>query len=221
MRTSGILKTATVLIAGTGALAFTQTASAATVAYTNAQISPKLQLVIDDEAAPGKFRFSLSTTVGAADYLGLGFNFGGSSIVQGDISLVSATRADGTAITPTLGLFGNNTGSQNTCGGGCNFNGSGSATLFDYIIRIGEQGGGQNNYVKTVVFDITEPGSLVANPFSQIAARAQSTTNPGGSIKTNLTPQAPSPVPLPATGLLLVGALGGLGMATRRKRKAT
>jgi hypothetical protein len=219
MQTLRTLKSiaAAALIAGAGALTFAQTASATTVIYTNAEPTPKLQLIIDDAAAPGKFRFSLSTTIGTADYLALAFNFGGTSIAQGDISLVSATLENNTPSTPALVLYGNSTGSQNTCGNGCNFNGSGSATLFDYIIRIGENGGG-SNYVKTVVFDIMASGSLAASPFSGFAVRAQSTTNPGGSIKTNLTP--PAPVPLPAAGFLLLGALGGLGFVGRRRRKA-
>lgn len=214
MQTLESLKTIAAAALMAGVMAFTQTASAATVTYTNAEATPKIQLTIDDAASPGKFRFSLTTLIGTADYLALAFNFGGTSISQIDISLVSATRADDTPGTPALVLYGNNTGSQNTCGTGCNFNGSGSATLFDYIIRIGENGGG-SNYVKTVVFDIMTAGSLATNPFTGLAVRAQSTTNPGGSIKTDLTP-----VPLPAGGLLLLGALGGLGVAARRKRKA-
>lgn len=211
LKTLKIIATA-VLVAGT-----VQTASAATVTYTNAEATPKMQLVIDDAASPGKFRFSLSTLIGTADFLGLAFNFGGTSIAQANISLVSATLANDTPTTPGLVLFGNNTGSQNVCGNGCNFNGSGSATLFDYIIRIGENGGG-SKYVKTVVFDIMTAGSLATNPFSGFAIRAQSTTGPSSSIKTNLTP--PAPVPLPAAGVLLLGALGGLGFMGRRRRKA-
>ncbi|WP_299849113.1 hypothetical protein [uncultured Roseovarius sp.] len=101
--------------------------------------------------------------------------------------------------------------------GGCNFNGGGSASLFDYIIRIGANGGNANNFLKTVVFDIMVPGSLAANPVSQLAARAQSTTNPGDSIKADLTPDNPpnpGTMPLPA-GLPLL-ASGFL----RRRRKA-
>lgn len=191
---------------------------AATVTYTNSDPTPQVQLTLDDAASPGKIRFSLSTTLGTADYLGLGFNFDGTSLMQSAITLVSATKADGTAITPALKLFGDNTESQSTCGKGCNFNGAGSASVFDYIIRIGENGGGIN-YVKSVVFDIAVTGGLNNNPFSQFAVRAQSTSNPGGSIKTDLEPETPAPVPLPA-GLPLLGS-GLLAIGYLRRRRQT
>jgi len=194
-------------------------AHAATLTYTNAESTPSMTLVVDDAASVGNLRFSLSTTVGTADYLGLGFNFAGTSLSQSDITLVSATKEDDTTITPVLELFGDNTGSQNTCGGGCNFHGAGSATVFDYIIRIGENGGGGPggiNFVKSVVFDIATTASLANSPFSDFVVRAQSTSNPGGSIKTNMV-VPPSVVPLPASGVLLIAALGGL--ALRRTRR--
>lgn len=197
------------LIAATGA-------NAATMTYTNADPTPVIQLVIDDAAVAGGFRFSLSTTVGTADYLGLGFNFSGTSISQSDIVLVSATNASDAAITPALTLYGDNTGSQNDCGNGCNFNGSGSATLFDYVVGIGSQGGNAANFVKTVVFDIFFAGSLADNPFSQFGIRAQSTTNPGGSIKADLTPDM-SPIPLPAGLPLLLSGLLAAGLLARRR----
>jgi hypothetical protein len=198
------------------ALATTASAHAATITYTNAETTPAMQLVIDDDAVENGFRFSLSTTMGAADYLGLAFDFSGLSLSQENIVLVSATNASDQAIAPALTLYGNNTGSQNDCGNGCNFNGSGSATLFDYIIGIGAQGGNSANFVKSVVFDIFFAGSLDDNPFSQLAARAQSTTNPGGSIKTSLTPEM-SPVPLPAGLPLLLSGLLAAGLLARRR----
>lgn len=204
------------------ALGITTSANAATVTYTNANPTPQLSLTVDDAASPGKFRFSLSTVMGTADFLGLGFNFAGTSIAQSDITLVSATRQDGTAITPALKLFGNNTGNQSVCGinpggNGCNFNGAGSRSNFDYTIRIGENGGSPINFVKSVVFDIAATGSL-STLFSDFTVRAQSTTNPGGSLKTDLSPNAPAPVPLPA-GLPLLGS-GLLAIGVLRRRRA-
>lgn len=214
-----------------GAVAATA-ASAATVTYENADVTPKLQLIVDDVVSPGKIRFSLSTTVGTADYLGLGFNFAETgldpSIMQSEITLISATKADGTAMPdgmPELQLFGNNTASQTDCGTGCNFGGAGSAEEFDYIIRIGESGGGGPggvNYVKSVVFDIAiaDGRELADGIFAQFAARAQSTTNPGGSIKADLVEvdDEPPAVPLPAGLPLLGSGLLALGIIRRRRR---
>lgn len=200
-------------------------ASAATVTYTSVSTNPQMQLTIDDSVA-GKFRFSLSTLVGAADFLGLGFNLAGTSnpLTSALFTLVSATNAANQSITPALQLFGTDTGLQSACGQGCNFNGAGSASMFDYILRIGSNGGNANNFVKTVVFDLTYTGNLGNNPFSQLAIRAQSTTGPSTSIKTDLTitrvppppPPPPTPVPLPASGLLLAAGLGFLALKRRR-----
>lgn len=191
-------------------------AQAATITYENAADDPKVQLTIDDSGA-GFYRFSLTTLVGQADFLAIGFNLAGSGnpLTNALFSLVSATRLDGGAITPTLELFGNDTGSQSDCGPGCNFNGAGSASLFDYILRIGTQGSSGDDYVRTVVFDLVYGGSLDDNPFSQLAFRAQSTSNLEGSIKADLIEVAP--VPLPAGGVLLLTGLAGLAMLRRRK----
>lgn len=205
------------------AAGFASGATASTMTFTNAETSPSMKMVIDDSVSAGKFRFSLSTTAGTADFLGLAFNFAGTSITQSDISFVSATRSNDTPSTVALKLFGNNTGRQNTCGGGCNFNGAGSATLFDYILRIGENGGGGPggiNYVKSVVFDIATTTSLADSLFSGFAARAQTTSTPGGSIKTNLVPDVAA-VPLPAGLPLLASGLFAAGFFGRRRKART
>lgn len=204
-----------VALTTTMALGFGSLANAATVTYSNAEATPQFLLTVDDAVSPGKFRFSLATLVGTADFLGLGFNFGGTSLVQSAITLISATRQDNTAINPALVLSGNNTGSQEKCGTGCNFKGAGSRSVFDYIIRIGENGGGQNNYVKTVVFDIAATGSLTGL-FTDFAVRAQA-VNGNDSIKTDLEPNAPAPVPLPAGLPLLGSGLLAIGILRRRR----
>ena len=127
----------------------------------------------------------------------------------------SATRLDGTAITPALELFGDGLTQVSTCGSGCNFNGGGSASSFDYIIRLGSNGGGLNNYVASVVFDIATTASLA--DLTQYALRAQSTSNPDGSIKADLVPET-APIPLPA-GLTLLGS-GLVAFGVMRRRRA-
>ena len=210
------LRTAELARGAALALSAATGATAATVTYTNTHASPQMQLTIDDSVA-GKFRFTLTTLVGTADFLALGFNLFGSGnpLTSASFSLISATNASNQAISPALVLYGNDTGSQSTCGQGCNFNGSGSATLFDYILRIGSNGGGANNFVKTVVFDLTYTGNLANNPFSQLAVRAQSTSGASTSIKADMNISA---VPLPAGGWLLLAGLGALAAVRRRKR---
>ncbi len=200
-----------IFLAAAVALAMPVAAQAATVTFESAEADPKVQLVIDDAAVAGGFRFTLTTTFGVADFLGLGFDYAGTVIAQANLALVSYTP--GTANTPALTLFGNNTNLQNTCGTGCNFNGAGSDPgPYDYIIRIGQNGGGPNE-VSSAVFDIFVTGSL--SDFSDFGIRAQGTSGPSSSIKFGLPPV--SIVPLPAAGWALLLALGGLGLASRRR----
>ncbi len=200
---------------------FAGTSEAATLTLQNLEPTPKMQLVIDDSVGPDLFKFTLTTLVGTADFLGLGFNFTGIELEDSDFALVGATNASDVSITPTLALFGNNTGSQTDCGPGCNFSGAGSATDFDYILRIGSNGGNAENFVKTVTFTIATDGDISTLPFYQFAVRAQSTSNPGGSIKADLyvptKPQNPPQVPLPASIGFLIAGLGGLVALKKRK----
>ncbi|WP_306753054.1 VPLPA-CTERM sorting domain-containing protein [Paracoccus actinidiae] len=68
------------------------------------------------------------------------------------------------------------------------------------------------------MFDVATTAKL--GDLSQFAFRAQSTSNPGGSIKADLEPQQPAPVPLPASAVLLMAGMGGLASLRRRKKAA-
>lgn len=204
-----------------GTLMMAGSASAATMSYTTAETNPEIRLTLDDAAMPGSLRFSLSAISGFADFLGLGFDYAGSRIAQDMIRLVGFDSTSNKPYTPALELFGDNTGAQSECGKGCNLKGNGGSgdTMFDYIVRIGQNGGGKNN-VASVVFDIAGVDLV---DFSNFAVRAQETSN-GGSIKYGLNPDAPvptpSPVPLPAAGFVLMAGLGALSVLRRRKPAA-
>ncbi len=198
------------------------TASAATVTFVSEELNPQVRLELTDTASglsAGSVRFSLDSAIGFADYLGLGFDYAGMMLRQADITRVAFTSPSGNPATPAIVLYGNNTGTQATCGQGCTFNGGGGTgdTTFDYIVRIGEQGGGKKN-VASVVFDIA--GTSLTD-FSNFAVRAQETSN-GGSIKYGLNPvmemTPPAPVPLPAAGFGLFAGIGALAALRRRKR---
>jgi hypothetical protein len=193
-------------------------ASAATVTYQTDETDPKVQLVIDDAAVSGKFRFTLTAIAGFADFLGLGFDLDGATLTVGMIDYFDHTPDSSDK--PELVLYGDGTKKVGSCGNGCNFNGDGSgSSLFDHIIGIGEQGAGKK-LISSVVFDIKLAGSLDDNPFSNFAVRAQTTSNEEGSIKYGLVEVPPEPVPLPAAGFLLIGALCGLAAIRRRRRAA-
>jgi hypothetical protein len=110
-------------------------------------------------------------------------------------------------------LYGDGNAQVSDCEQGCNFNGSGSASLFDYIIKFASQGGSADNYVKTVQFTIALAGATW-DFFTQFGIRAQSTSNLEQSIKADLTiPPVPQPAGLP---LLLSGLLAA-GLLVRRR----
>ncbi len=210
------------LLLGVAATLAATAASAATYQSTT-YTDPSYQVVVSQEGSAT--RFDLSTLVGEGDFLGFGFNYAGSDMLSSaDLMLLSATKKNGDSITPAISLFGNGSETVSGCGNGCNFNGSGSASEFDYIVRIGSNGGGQNNYVASASFSLAD---TLASDFDGLALRLQSTADSagtpvnGGSLKIDLEEiEDMAPVPLPAAAWLLLAGLGGLGAVARRKTGA-
>jgi hypothetical protein len=79
------------------------------------------------------------------------------------------------------------------------------------------KGGNDNN---------TFPGSVVGYLIQDLTGDYESPLlnsrnfNPRDISHVSLYVSTPSPIPLPAAGVLLIGALGGLGLLARRRRAA-
>lgn len=68
----------------------------------------------------------------------------------------------------------------------------------------------------TSVFTVPDAGSVLRLTF----AASGLSNSVGGLLDDVSIEPAPAPVPLPAAGVLLAGALGGLGVVSRKRRKA-
>ena len=182
-------------------------ASASTVEYVGTGQGTTYTIAFDDDTS-GQIGVTVTATGSSADMLGLGFDWAGTALdpnlATGDFVFVSSNTNEG--ITRVcVGAI--------TCGGGLNFNGTGVGS-FDYIVRMGAQGSA-NGLITDFSFYILTDESLDAVLTDSFGIRAQSTE--AGSIKLiDFTRVAE--VPLPAAGLLLLGGLGVLGAAKRRRK---
>jgi hypothetical protein len=203
--------------------AATLTFGPSTFDYSESDPRPSWNVVVDDLTA-GFFRITVSIATGStgiADILGIGFDTALEGLALADLTFVSSPTGDG-----ITGLFGNGTNNEEDCGGGCRFNGT--HEKFDYIVRVGDEGtaSGLNT---SFVFLIANTAALALSDttFTQFGIRCQGLgAGPGagrGSCK-DFTDEAGTfdedlpIVPLPASALLLLSGLfglGGLGYASR------
>jgi hypothetical protein len=183
-----------------------QGAAAATVVYTGSADGTDYMLTFDDTAGD-RIDVTINTSGNNTDLLGLGFDFSG-MLEFASFGFYSSSTGEG-----VTDLCMN----TDTCGQGLNFNGTGAT--FDYIARLGDQGLFNGQYLENIAFFFETNLGLAALGDS-FGIRAQSTgANGEGSIKM-IDFEEVAPVPVPAAGLLLLTALGGLGLWRRRQSAA-
>lgn len=173
---------------------------------------------IDDTTTAGAFHVMVSVDAGSAntgDIRGIGFD---TSLSGVSISNFMSNTGDG------IGTVSSGT----NLGGGLNFSGGGGAVDndFDVLFEVGTSGAA-SGLNTTLSFDVNYAGAAVLDllTFSNFGIRTQTVgpapTGGDGSLKAfNSNPTIPpiSAVPLPAAGWMLIAALGGLGVASRRKK---
>ena len=227
-----------VLAAGTiagAAMAFTAAgASAATVTFSDWKSTNDEQLhpVLTITEILGGFEISselLSPDLGTLVTLFFDFGTGLTNDALSSLSMVSIAPN-----TPVGNLFSfvftNGIGSTPqgaACGndGAINGEGLGNLPTFEGVACYKSTGPNwPSREVNPVTLQIKDPDSILTlASFEGIGLRYKESNNggPGNSDKLfSATPDVPAPIPLPAAGLLLVGALGGLGIAARRRKDA-
>lgn len=142
-----------------------------------------------------------------ADMLGFGFDSALTGLQLNDFQFLGSNTGEG-----ITGLF-----SGRVCGTGCSF----SSVLqpsegFDDILRLGDNGSG-NGRITSFSFLILTSADLFTADFSRVGFRAQSVDGGGAATDINSTATIVGAVPLPAGGVLLIGALAGLSLMRRRK----
>lgn len=159
----------------------------------------------------GGVKLTLSPSAGASitgDTLLIGLE--GATLGLGNFSNVSTNTGDGiTAVCNNV----------STCGGGGGgfTGGSFNSFTFDTVVRIGTNGSA-SGLNTMVMFDMLAAG-LDVGDFSAVGIRIQTVSGAGGTTSLKLINRTPTTIPLPAAGLLLLGALGGLGMTGWRRRR--
>jgi len=158
----------------------------------------------------GGVKLTLAPSPGASitgDTLLIGLE--GVALGAGDFANVSTSTSDGIT---------NVCNNVSSCGPGGGFTGgSFNSFTFDTLVRIGNQGS-SSGLNTMVMFDMLAAG-LDTGDFSAVGIRIQSVSGAGNTTSLKLINDTPTTVPLPAAGFLLLGALGGLGFAARRRRR--
>ena len=204
-------------------------AGAATITfgnYTSSNGADKLNplVTVSDDPA-GSFLVTVSQIAPSDGHLNLiAFDLGSATFASADVTNVTH---DGSLL--SFQSVCTNTGpnqvkSGNYCVGGTVPLGGNSnnlnpfdTTAFDVVLAFFN-----NNSIadlgSTLTFNLSDKGgTLTLDDFASVGLRYQSANNQAGSDKLIGEPVNPAPVPLPAAGLLLLGGIGALAAAARRK----
>lgn len=209
----------TIILLGLLVLTWPTSGTASTLAFTNFVHNSTPAVLWDvmiDDATPNLFTVKVrvdptSTVIG--DILGIGFD-----VAPTYKALLSASDIAGTQVT---GIFQN----TRSCGQGCNFNGI-TSDIFDWIVRIGQQGNTGGLITATTFTIATHGQTLDTNTFTTVGIRAQSVgpgpNGGGGSAKDiSSTRTLITAVPEPSSTLLLALALGSMcSFGWRRSKRA-
>jgi hypothetical protein len=145
----------------------------------------------------GTFQMSLSTSSNSVN--GLSSTF--SNNIGSDVAVFDTQTFSGSVVGGELFGFS----------GSFFYDPNGGDLLVDIILTAGSSNGPTVQYTS---------GSNTGGEYSRLYSFAGDPTGSLGNDYGNVTQFSISPVPLPAAGLLLLGALGGLGIAGRRRRTA-
>lgn len=173
------------------------------------------EVTVTVEQAGSQVQITVENTGVLADLRGLFFDIAGFN-----------SALTYTAVGANLTQFVYNATGVSNLGGGNNINGGGGPGSTNFGIEIGEPGIGQGDdfQVFSFLFGVTG-GTILESDFDgqTVAARVTSVLvngARGGSSKLIGEFEEVEAVPLPAAAFLLLGGLGALGVAGRRKRAA-